>query len=147
MVSHPNEPIEDTIDFADPSNRVSNALGIDHVVQQVKSILVTHFQQGDRIVLYAGEEITYHGESQLAHQMSAIWSEAFNHLWDEDDCTPQLKISFTNNMFKVAVETYPGGECQEPFSELIGYNEVDEFIKMFVSTGRIYDAYTRNVLC
>ena len=147
MVSNPNEPIEDTIDFADPTNRVSKALGIVNAIQQIKSILVTHFHQGEPIVLFADEELTYNGESQLAHQMSAIWAEAFNYLWNEDDSTPQIKISFENNMFRVVVETYFDGDCQEPFSELIGYNEVDEFIKMFASTGRIYDAYSCDVLC
>lgn len=132
----------DTIDFKNPANQVSHGLSLEAKVTRIKSILTTHRLDGENIVLYSDEPATYLGQSEIANILTTNWNQQLNIEWDPiDDNTPQLYIQFNNNAFKVVVETYPACDVVSTFEHHFDYDEVDDIIKIILSTDHIYNTY------
>ena len=123
---------------------------VENAVNQMRLLLDYGYQQGEPIIFYTSGLAHYETDNPFGKEISEYWNEELVSLMgmggQENSC--QMKIVRNGGQdYTLWIETMIDDEMIEenPFWEIHSQEEVDEVLRIYYYTCRVYDCYEKTI--
>lgn len=132
----------DTISFHNADNKIPNYLSIHVKVNRIKSILRSHRQNGEPIVLYINTKTNYYQNIF----MFILFNRLLEEVIPEHQGSPQMLLSYDNNRYHLRIETYPDDDVVIYDEQYLEEDQIKEVIEAMLTAETIYDCNEHSII-